>query len=113
MKQYRQLKGIFRSKRILGDTSLSLFGGLATIVNFVSFALARQYFDLSMALSNSISWFCSVLFAFVTNKLWVFHSKSPNFTYALIECGKFFLPYPFLRIGHGGNGIVDQCYEQQ
>lgn len=92
------VKRIFRSKRILGDTSLSLFGGLATIVNFVSFALARQYFDLSMALSNSISWFCSVLFAFVTNKLWVFHSKSPNFTHALIECGKFFF-YRILSYG--------------
>lgn len=75
MKQYRQLKGYLEAKGYWEILVYLFFGGLATIVNFVSFALARQYFDLSMALSNSISWFCSVLFAFVTNKLWVFHSN--------------------------------------
>ncbi|HDT7747075.1 TPA: GtrA family protein [Enterococcus faecium] len=98
MKQYRQLKGYLEAKGYWEIPVYLFFGGLATIVNFVSFALARQYFDLSMALSNSISWFCSVLFAFVTNKLWVFHSKSPNFTHALIECGKFFF-YRILSYG--------------
>lgn len=65
------------------------FGGLATVVNIVSFAVALQFFDLSMPISNTISWICSVLFAFVTNKLWVFHSKSPNFMHLMIEFSKF------------------------
>lgn len=50
MKQYRQLKGYLEAKGYW-EILVYLFGGLATIVNFVSFALARQYFDLSMALS--------------------------------------------------------------
>ena len=46
-------------------------------------------FELSMPVSNTISWICSVLFAFVTNKIWVFHSKSPSFLHLIIEFGKF------------------------
>ncbi len=51
MKQYRQLKGYLEAKGYWEILVYLFFGGLATIVNFVSFALARQYFDLSMALS--------------------------------------------------------------
>ena len=50
MKQYRQLKGYLEAKGYWEILVYLFFGGLATIVNFVSFALARQYFDLSMAL---------------------------------------------------------------
>ncbi|WP_165003279.1 MULTISPECIES: GtrA family protein [unclassified Enterococcus] len=98
MKLYQQVREYLENKGYWEILVYLFFGGLATVVNFVSFAIALQYFDLSMALSNSISWFCSVLFAFVTNKLWVFHSKSPNFTHALIECGKFFF-YRILSYG--------------
>ncbi len=51
MKQYRQIKGYLEAKGYWEILVYLFFGGLATIVNFVSFALARQYFDLSMALS--------------------------------------------------------------
>ena len=78
MKQYRQIKGYLEAKGYWEILVYLFFGGLATIVNFVSFALARQYFDLSMALSNSISWFCSVLFAFVTNKHRILHMHLLN-----------------------------------
>lgn len=65
------------------------FGGLATIVNFVIFAITLQLFDLNMPISNTISWVCSVFFAFFTNKLWVFHSNTPTMNYLMIEFGKF------------------------
>lgn len=53
------------------------FGGLTTLVNIVSFFLLRQ-FDFSVYISNVIAWILSVLFAFVTNKLFVFESKGKS-----------------------------------
>lgn len=40
--------------------------------------------------SNILSWVCAFLFAFVTNKLWVFKSKSWKAEVCLPEFGKFF-----------------------
>lgn len=57
------------------------FGVLATIVSIGSFKI----FDVILGehlymLSNVISWIITVIFAYFTNKLWVFQSKSwkPN-----------------------------------
>ena len=57
--------------------SYVFFGVLATIVSLVSF----KVFDLILGehlylLSNVISWLVTVIFAYFTNKLWVFESKS-------------------------------------
>jgi putative flippase GtrA len=41
-------------------------------------------------LSNILSWVCAFLFAFITNKLWVFGSKSWKPAVCLPELGKFF-----------------------
>ena len=48
-----------------------LFGGLTTLVNIISF----YFLDIagfSTAFSTAIAWIISVVFAFVTNKLYVF-----------------------------------------
>ncbi len=89
MKIYVQFKSYLESKGYWEVFIYLFFGGLATIVNFVSYAIAQQIFQLSMPISNTISWICSVLFAFVTNKVWVFRSKSPSYTHLFIEFGKF------------------------
>ena len=54
-----------------------VFGVATTLVNFVSFKLASVLLgeDLYL-LSNVIAWVVSVIFAYITNKLWVFESKS-------------------------------------
>lgn len=57
--------------------SYVFFGVLATVVNLLSFKL----FDLLLGehlylLTNVISWIITVIFAYFTNKLWVFESKS-------------------------------------
>lgn len=54
-----------------------LFGGLTTIVNIVSFFILRA-FGIEVFISNLIAWIISVLFAFITNKLYVFESKEKN-----------------------------------
>ncbi|EPH99571.1 MULTISPECIES: GtrA family protein [unclassified Enterococcus] len=89
MKLYRQFRHLLEEKGYWEVFIYLFYGGLATVVNIVSFAIALRMFHLSMPVSNTISWICSVLFAFVTNKLWVFHSKSPSFGHLAVEFGKF------------------------
>ena len=54
-----------------------VFGTLTTIVNIVVY-FALEYIGVNYIISNIIAWFLSVLFAYVTNRIWVFESRSPN-----------------------------------
>lgn len=68
-----------------------LFGGLTTVVNFISFWLFSKLFGEKVyLLNNVIAWFISVVFAYVTNKLWVFESKSWEGKVLLKEIPSFF-----------------------
>ena len=58
-----------------------IFGVLTTVVNFGVFKLVDMTFEKAFAadltlLTNFIAWIVSVVFAFITNKLFVFESKS-------------------------------------
>lgn len=53
-----------------------IFGILTTFVSWGSYAVFVNSFLFSVAVANVISWICSVAFAYVTNKIWVFESKS-------------------------------------
>ena len=67
-----------------------VFGGLTTLVNFVSFWVFNKILGEKFYLvSNVIAWFISVVFAYVTNKLWVFESKSWAFKILLKEVPEF------------------------
>ncbi len=52
------------------------FGVLTTIVNFITYFLFASVFGINYLISNIIAWFVSVLFAYITNRIWVFESKS-------------------------------------
>lgn len=63
------------SKKILNkETFLYLiFGILTTIVNIVSFFLFNRLFNYK--LSNIIAFILAIVFAYITNKVYVFESK--------------------------------------
>ncbi|BAX67760.1 membrane protein [Latilactobacillus sakei] len=67
-----------------------VFGVLTTAVNMVVFYLLDQYTGMYYLLSNTIAWFLSVLFAFFTNKTWVFQSKYTTFRDFSRELASFF-----------------------
>lgn len=56
------------------------FGALTTLVNYLVYYPLYNLAEFSAAVSNGISWLAAVIFAFFTNKLFVFGSKSwsPN-----------------------------------
>ena len=56
-----------------------IFGVLTTLVNFFAFWLFTKIFGEDLYLvNNAIAWVVGVVFAYVTNKLFVFDSKSWN-----------------------------------
>ena len=68
-----------------------VFGALAMIVNFVSYFIFARVCHIDEVISSGLSWFCSVLFAYITNKLFVFDSKTITKKDLVMECISFFL----------------------
>ena len=56
-----------------------IFGLLTTVVNIVVYFIASNVLNINYLISNATAWFLSVLFAYVTNKLYVFESSSKEF----------------------------------
>lgn len=53
-----------------------VFGVLATLVNFISYYIFAKILGIEEITSSGLSWFCAVLFAYITNKIFVFDSKT-------------------------------------
>ena len=66
-----------------------LIGVLTTIVNFAVYLPLLWWAKLPAFLSNAIAWLIVILFAYVTNKLFVFESKDWSAKVALPEFLKF------------------------
>ncbi|MBC8534643.1 GtrA family protein [Yeguia hominis] len=84
-----RLRTIFK-KLVNRETILYVvFGVLTTLINLAVFALCSRL-SIAWELGNGIAWIVSVLFAFITNKLFVFESKSFRFGIFLRELLSFF-----------------------
>lgn len=71
----QKIKGLLKKYKEL--ILYVLFGGLTTLVNFVVLKLCNMAFGEDIYLvSNVIAWLASVIFAYVTNKLFVFEVRS-------------------------------------
>lgn len=73
------------------DIILYLFYGiLTTLVNILVFTLSVRLLSLSVIISNIIAWICSVLFAYITNRKFVFRSSVSGSTGIFKEICAFF-----------------------
>ncbi len=73
---FKVIKGLyFEYKEVI---NYLVFGGLSTVVNFVSYFIFARIVGIEEVTSSGLSWFCAVLFAYITNKLFVFESKTNN-----------------------------------
>lgn len=68
-----------------------LFGAVTTVVNYGVYALCVRGFGMGVVVSNIIAWILAVIVAYVTNKLWVFESKSWELKTVGREFGEFVL----------------------
>lgn len=86
---WRTIKGLyFNYKEVV---NYLVFGGLTTIVNFVTYYIFARMIGIDEVVSSALSWFFSVLFAYITNKIFVFDSKTETRTQLIKECVSFFL----------------------
>lgn len=53
-----------------------IFGVLTTVVSWGSYTVFVEVLSMKVFVGNLLSWICAIVFAYVTNKLWVFESKS-------------------------------------
>lgn len=65
------------------------FGGCTTLVNIISYFVLRKI-GVRVYISNGLAWFLSVLFAFITNKLFVFESRGKTKKENIREIVSFF-----------------------
>jgi len=78
--------------------SYLIFGVLTTLVNIVSFYLLSHIVDLEENLSNTIAIIISILFAYVTNSIFVFQSNCSSCKERFYEFSKFILGRIFTMI---------------
>ncbi len=76
----------------------AFFGVLTTVVNIVSYKALYGVLKIPNVPSTCIALVVSILFAFITNKLWVFNSKSFKREVVLKEAVSFFSARVFTGI---------------
>ena len=69
--------------------SYLFFGVLTTVVNYLIYLPVYNFCGLSAALSNMIAWVGAVIFAFLTNKPFVFRSHDWSAKTVVPELTKF------------------------
>ena len=83
-----KLKDLLKKNR--GLILYVVFGGLTTLVNMAVYWLCYNAAGIPNVPSTVIAWVLAVIFAFITNKLWVFDSKSFDGKTLLHEIPTFF-----------------------
>ncbi|KAA8369517.1 GtrA family protein [Leuconostoc carnosum] len=66
-----------------------IFGVLTTIINILSYYMLLEW-HANIQVAVVISWLLSILFAYSTNKIWVFQSSSQSFRGIIREMSLFF-----------------------
>ncbi len=66
------------------------FGGLTTLVNWITYILLVKGFSVNITAANAVAWMIAVIFAFVTNKRYVFRSEKTEKKALVREIGSFF-----------------------
>lgn len=88
MEQIKKLIRKFCTREVI---SYLIFGILTTVVNIVVSLLLESVFHLEGNLSSTIGIIACILFAYFTNRKWVFTSIASTKKEKLSEFGKFIL----------------------
>lgn len=67
-----------------------IFGVLTTLVNIVVYWVMAHPLGMGTMVSTVIAWIAAVLFAYFTNRKWVFHSKAVGANAIMKEIVSFF-----------------------
>lgn len=79
-----------------------VFGGLTTLINIVVYAVCARWLGLDTLQANASALTISILFAYITNKLFVFESKTDT----IKEVFREFFSFIACRLGTGALDMV-------
>lgn len=95
MEKIKSILKKFCTKEVI---SYIIFGVLTTLVNItISFVLTTAC-KIEGNLSSTIGIICSILFAYFTNRKWVFTSYAHTFKEKITEFGRFILARAFTMV---------------
>ena len=77
-----------KSKEIV---SYIFFGALTVFINIIGYWIFYEYLNFTLLLSNTLAWIVAIIFAFITNKLFVFNSKTATKVQFFKEISSFFI----------------------
>lgn len=80
-------KWIVKNKEII---LYLFFGGCTTLVNIAVYAAATRLLAMAVVFATAMAWLLSVLFAYVTNRKFVFESTAYGTKAVMIELTGFF-----------------------
>lgn len=89
-----QIKGLIKKFCTKEVIFYVIFGVLTTLVNIVVSTILESVFHIEGNLASSIGIICSILFAYFTNRKWVFNSTATT----LSEKGKEFVKFILGRL---------------
>ncbi len=81
---------LFEFRRHTGVVLYLVFGGLTTLVNIVAYWACSRVLELETITGTVIAWVLAVLFAYLTNRTWVFGSYAHGIGQILLEAFAFF-----------------------
>lgn len=89
-----KLKKIFNKEVIL----YIIFGILTTVVNITVSYILKAFFNIETNIASTIGIIACIIFAYFTNRKWVFNSKANTAKDKWIEFGKFIFGRAFTMI---------------
>lgn len=66
-----------------------IFGGLTTVINFAVYVVLAKIMLVNEVIANVMAWIISVIFAYITNRVYVFESKNTGVKYIIKEFSSF------------------------
>uniref|UniRef100_UPI003FF152DB GtrA family protein n=1 Tax=Roseburia sp. TaxID=2049040 RepID=UPI003FF152DB len=83
-------KGMELLKKYKSFVMYAIFGVLTTLINLASYYVLYNVLNWGNMPSTALAWLLAVIFAFATNKKWVFDSQSMEWKVLLYELASFF-----------------------
>lgn len=94
----KKLKGLIKKVCNKEVISYIIFGVLTTVVNIVVSYILKAFVHIEGNIASTIGIICSILFAYFTNRKWVFQSEANTVKEKWIEFGKFILGRAFTMV---------------
>ena len=95
MEHIKKIIKKFWNKEVI---TYGIFGVLTTVVNLIVFYIMANILNLEENFSNAIAIIVAILFAYLTNRKWVFNSKAVTLKEKLKEFGKFMIGRAFSMV---------------